>query len=382
MPAFDPGNNRISILKPSSFADIPSLIAVAKYYTDTSTFTCISHPSIQIPFSAVNDDYCDCPDGSDEPGTAACSHISRLSPHSPSDQQPGTNIIPALPGFYCKNKGHKPAYLPFLRVNDGVCDYDVCCDGSDEWAHVGGTKCEDRCKEIGKEWRKNEDERVKSLNRAVQKRKELVAKAAELRKEAEDELRELEKDVEEAETKVANLETELGEVQKRERGKVIKGQKKGRVSMLAGLAKNRVEELRTALVDTRAQRDRSRERAAELESILSTFQHEYNPNFNDEGVKRAVRSWEEYAARTSGEDDGDPARDRDLDSITKPDNEESGINWQDWENEEDTDVDVTFSKFLSKRIPRLYSSCTNFPSSLPNHGLPSTLIPQFHRQQS
>ena len=27
----------------------------------------------QLPFSAVNDDYCDCRDGSDEPGTGACS---------------------------------------------------------------------------------------------------------------------------------------------------------------------------------------------------------------------------------------------------------------------------------------------------------------------
>ena len=31
-------------------------------------FTCLDQ-SRQIPFSLVNDDYCDCPDGSDEPGT-------------------------------------------------------------------------------------------------------------------------------------------------------------------------------------------------------------------------------------------------------------------------------------------------------------------------
>lgn len=67
--------------------------------------------------------------------------------------------------------------MPFLSVNDGVCDYDLCCDGSDEWAHVGGVKCEDRCKEIGKVWRKNDEQRKKSLGAAGKKRKELVAEA-------------------------------------------------------------------------------------------------------------------------------------------------------------------------------------------------------------
>jgi protein kinase C substrate 80K-H len=56
----------------------------------------------------VNDNACDCSDGSDEPGTSACDFH-----------------------FYCEPE-HR--YLRSNVVNDGICD---CCDGSDEWkGHV------------------------------------------------------------------------------------------------------------------------------------------------------------------------------------------------------------------------------------------------------
>lgn len=61
-------------------------------------FRCL-HTDKLIPISAVNDDYCDCPDGSDEPGTSACPNGS----------------------FYCENKGFVPATIRSSRVNDGVC---------------------------------------------------------------------------------------------------------------------------------------------------------------------------------------------------------------------------------------------------------------------
>jgi len=58
-----------------------------------------------IPFASVNDDFCDCADQSDEPGTAAC---------------PGGR-------FACLSDGRA---VPSNRVHDGVHD---CADGSDEW---------------------------------------------------------------------------------------------------------------------------------------------------------------------------------------------------------------------------------------------------------
>ena len=201
--------------------------------------------------------------------------------------------------------------------------------------------CENKCKEIGKEWKKNEEIRQKALGAAQKKRKELVADAGKRRKEVEDRLQSLRTEIEGAEVKVKAAQATLTEVERQERGKVIKAPgKASKVGMLAGLAKDRIEELRTSLTDVRSQRDSAKSRLAELETILGTFKEEYNPNFNDEGVKRAVRSWEEYAAREKPWE-GDDAHDRDLNEISKPDSESGAIKWEEWEQpEEDSDVTV------------------------------------------
>ncbi|KAL7622665.1 hypothetical protein AAE478_008179 [Parahypoxylon ruwenzoriense] len=315
-----------------------------KFYEIKDTFTCIGHPSITIPASSINDNSCDCPDGTDEPGTAACALLDRLSPEQPlpASLSGTTNITNALPGFWCENRGHVGAYIPFMYVNDGVCDYDLCCDGSEEYGKVGGIKCENKCAAIGKEYRRVEKERREGLERANKRRRTMVKESKEFRRRVEAKIATLTEEIKELEVKRDELKAKFDEVERQEKFKIVKNEGSGKLGVLAGLAKTRVNELRDTLSKVMGERHKLAARVSELEGILAAFKEEYNPNFNDEGVKKAVRAWEDYAAKRVGEA-VEEFNDMDILEVMKEDSEESGINWEEYEEDEGTDTDILYS---------------------------------------
>ncbi|KAL2457413.1 Glucosidase 2 subunit beta [Abeliophyllum distichum] len=154
------------ISRSASFPSKDTLLGVApedetyyKGWSSSGTIKC-KDGSKKFSKSQLNDDFCDCPDGTDEPGTPACPYGK----------------------FYCQNAGHAPLFLYSSRVNDGICD---CCDGSDEYD--GKIKCPNTCWEAGKVARDKLKKKIKTYKEGVTIRRREIeqAKLAIAREEAE-----------------------------------------------------------------------------------------------------------------------------------------------------------------------------------------------------
>ncbi|XP_043253304.1 glucosidase 2 subunit beta [Colletes gigas] len=156
-------------------------------YSPDRDFQCLDG-SLLIPFTRVNDNYCDCADGSDEPGTPACSNGS----------------------FYCENTGHKSHYIPTTWINDGVCD---CCDGSDEYR--SNKECPNNCNELGREARIKQQKADDLVREGNKIKAELIAKGKQLKNDYQSRLVALRADYEEAE--LVKKEKELLKTQAEER---------------------------------------------------------------------------------------------------------------------------------------------------------------------
>uniref|UniRef100_A0A4W4EES4 Glucosidase 2 subunit beta n=1 Tax=Electrophorus electricus TaxID=8005 RepID=A0A4W4EES4_ELEEL len=165
-------------------------ITKRQFYDENLPFTCLDG-SRTIPFDRVNDDYCDCKDGSDEPGTSAC---------------PNGN-------FHCTNAGFRPTFIPSSRINDGICD---CCDTTDEYN--SGAKCENTCKELGRKEREVLQRMAEITKEGFLLKQQLIEEAKAGQQERQRKLTEMQNSRKEMEEKVEALRTvkETAEVPEKE----------------------------------------------------------------------------------------------------------------------------------------------------------------------
>uniref|UniRef100_A0A8C1VV40 Glucosidase 2 subunit beta n=1 Tax=Cyprinus carpio TaxID=7962 RepID=A0A8C1VV40_CYPCA len=151
----------------------------SKFYEESKPFTCLDG-SRTIPFDRVNDDYCDCKDGSDEPGTAACPNGS----------------------FHCTNAGYRPMFIPSSRINDGICD---CCDTTDEYN--SGAKCENTCKELGRKEREVLQKMAEITKEGFLLKQQLIEEAKKGREEKQGKVTDMQENKKQLEEKVEALRT-------------------------------------------------------------------------------------------------------------------------------------------------------------------------------
>ncbi|KAF8626905.1 hypothetical protein AX15_004634 [Amanita polypyramis BW_CC] len=223
------------------------------------TWKCLDG-SKEIPWVAVNDDFCDCPDGSDEPGTSAC-----------------PNSI-----FYCQNVGHVGASIPSSRVNDGLCE-PQCCDGSDERAGA----CPNTCKEAGEAYRKRREAELKVQRQGSKVRSGYIAFALKEKTRLEGEIHGLKDEIEEQEKEV----TRLRDVADRVESLSAAALEHRKESPLYQTLINQANALKSLRREYRA----LKEHEGALGDILNNLRTGYNPNYQDMAVLEAVRGWEQMS---------------------------------------------------------------------------------------
>ena len=92
--------------------------------TITYDFICNSHPNKK---GILNDDYCDCPDGSDEPHTSACSHLLVGQRQFACNNNNNYNNGRSIDGS--NHDGSMMTHVFTSRVKDGIVD---CHNNADE----------------------------------------------------------------------------------------------------------------------------------------------------------------------------------------------------------------------------------------------------------
>ena len=167
---------------------------LSHYDTNVDTFRCLDG-SKSITRSRVNDDYCDCLDGSDEPGLATqLLLLLQRAQHALTGCYAGTSAC-SNGQFYCRNRGHQPLLLNASFVDDGICGkhpepfsmyypghaisccklsymYTDCCDGTDE-----AKGCKNTCRAAGSAARQDLVSKTKEYTAGVKTRQKYISQS-------------------------------------------------------------------------------------------------------------------------------------------------------------------------------------------------------------
>ncbi|KAF3988763.1 hypothetical protein FT663_03851 [Candidozyma haemuli var. vulneris] len=229
-------------------------------------WACLSDPSIELNLEQINDDICDCPDGSDEPGTAACSSIRSKE------------------GFYCSNEGYFPGYIQNFKVNDGVCDYEVCCDGSDEWA-TG--KCPNKCDVVKKQFDEYVAETRAELGRGLRTREEFVKKAERAKSVVAQKLEKIQEEIAAIEAQIKNENDKLS------RAKNVAESDSNEESYTKELS-DLTSQLSDYIKNSVTSEEKSKSTISKLEGLLNDLVEKYNSNDDGSSVKQCINQFKEY----------------------------------------------------------------------------------------
>lgn len=246
---------------------------------EDGTWRCLSDPNIVLSADQINDNFCDCPDGSDEPGTNACEF---------------TDDLPKW--FYCANEGHIPKYIENYKVNDGVCDYDICCDGSDEYA---SGKCENKCGEVKNQYDEFVSAKEKAIETALGVKNELVEKATEAKLALVGQIGKLK---EKLSVDGSELEKLILDLQTAEEADESDESSESSWQPLVDELNGFVETAENKFSEVYENSKENLKKVSQLEEMLSALVKNYNPNFNDPSVKQCVKFFEEYMSNKKEEE--------------------------------------------------------------------------------
>ncbi|OLL23898.1 Glucosidase 2 subunit beta [Neolecta irregularis DAH-3] len=237
----------------------------AAYRPDSrGRFACLDG-SGSIDAARINDDYCDCADGSDEPGTAAC-----------------PNGV-----FFCENTGHLPASIASSRVNDGVCEPE-CCDGSDEYS--GFASCPNTCSQVHQDYLAAQAEAAAVHRQGYAARLRWTAQGIAQKSHLEHRIHDLRLQIAAATAEETAAHALLERILAQESRIALHG------SPLKAACAQTIDQYKQVVSALRQQTTLLESRISQYQLLLGDLKRDHNQNYHDMAVKGAINGYEELSA--------------------------------------------------------------------------------------